>query len=81
MLKVCDFGTVCDLKTIMSVNRGSPCWMAPELLLQDGKYNEKCDVFSYAIILWEIFARLMPYFHLPSLTGTQIMFSVGRGRA
>ena len=31
VLKVCDFGTACELSTIMSDNRGSAAWMAPEV--------------------------------------------------
>jgi mitogen-activated protein kinase kinase kinase 7 len=30
LLKVCDFGTACNLKTFMTANKGSPCWIAPE---------------------------------------------------
>jgi mitogen-activated protein kinase kinase kinase 7 len=30
LLKVCDFGTARDLSTLMSLNIGSPYWMAPE---------------------------------------------------
>nr|DBA17740.1 TPA: hypothetical protein GDO54_016068 [Pyxicephalus adspersus] len=36
---------------------GSPYWMAPEVLRNE-PYNEKADVFSYGIILWEIIARI-----------------------
>lgn len=25
------------------------------------KYNEKCDIFSWGIILWELFSRKLPY--------------------
>ena len=32
LLKVCDFGTVCDLRTQMTMEKGSPCWIAPEQL-------------------------------------------------
>ena len=78
LLKVCDFGTACNLKTVMTVNKGSPCWIAPEQLM-DENYNEKCDVFSYCIISWELFVRQNPYFHLSDPSSAQIMFGVFRG--
>ncbi|KAG0730174.1 Mitogen-activated protein kinase kinase kinase 7 [Chionoecetes opilio] len=60
MLKVCDFGTACELSTIMSDNRGSAAWMAPEVF--EGKlYTEKCDVYSWGIILWEVVTRRVPF--------------------
>lgn len=31
ILKICDFGTACDLKTHMTNNKGSAAWMAPEV--------------------------------------------------
>ena len=30
-LKICDFGTACDKATIMTNNKGSAAWMAPEV--------------------------------------------------
>ncbi|XP_045110915.1 mitogen-activated protein kinase kinase kinase 7-like isoform X6 [Portunus trituberculatus] len=60
VLKVCDFGTACELSTIMSDNRGSAAWMAPEVF--EGKlYTEKCDVYSWGIILWEVVTRRVPF--------------------
>lgn len=31
MLKICDFGTACDIQTHMTNNKGSAAWMAPEV--------------------------------------------------
>ena len=31
VLKICDFGTACDMKTYMTNNKGSAAWMAPEV--------------------------------------------------
>ncbi|XP_046803485.1 mitogen-activated protein kinase kinase kinase 7-like isoform X2 [Lucilia cuprina] len=59
-LKICDFGTVTDLVTIMTNNSGSAAWMAPEVF-EGSKYTEKCDVFSWGIVLWEIIAREKPF--------------------
>lgn len=75
LLKVCDFGTAGILRTMMTVNKGSPCWIAPEIL-KGAIYNEKCDVYSYSIVAWEMIVRLRPYFHMPNATQHVIMFGV-----
>ena len=59
-LKICDFGTACDKSTIMTNNKGSAAWMAPEVF-EGSTYSEKCDVFSWGIILWEVLARRLPF--------------------
>ncbi|KAH0551229.1 Mitogen-activated protein kinase kinase kinase 7, partial [Cotesia glomerata] len=57
-LKICDFGTACDLN--MTNNKGSAAWMALEVF--DGsRYIEECDIFSWGVILWEILARRKPF--------------------
>jgi len=33
---------------------GSPLWMSPESLLEEEKITEKTDVYSFALVLWEI---------------------------
>lgn len=35
-------------------------WTAPELMI-DGDYNQKVDVYSFGIILWEILTREVPF--------------------
>jgi mitogen-activated protein kinase kinase kinase 7 len=60
VLKICDFGTVTDKTTLMTNNKGSARWMAPEVFEGD-TYTEKCDVFSWGIILWEILSRQSPF--------------------
>lgn len=37
VLKICDFGTACDIQTHMTNNKGSAAWMAPEVF--EGKYE------------------------------------------
>ncbi|KAG7244199.1 hypothetical protein INR49_004272 [Caranx melampygus] len=46
VLKICDFGTACDIQTHMTNNKGSAAWMAPEVF-EGSNYSEKCDVFSW----------------------------------
>ncbi|XP_034936730.1 mitogen-activated protein kinase kinase kinase 7-like [Chelonus insularis] len=59
-LKICDFGTACDLNSYMTNNKGSAAWMAPEVF-EGSRYTEKCDVFSWGVILWEVLARRKPF--------------------
>lgn len=39
-LKICDFGTVADKSTMMTNNRGSAAWMAPEVCRVDPPYKD-----------------------------------------
>ena len=39
---------------------GTPSWMAPELI-QGNKYDEKVDVYSFAVVLFEILSGEVPY--------------------
>lgn len=60
VLKICDFGTACDIQTHMTNNKGSAAWMAPEVF-EGSNYSEKCDVFSWGIIFWEVITRRKPF--------------------
>ena len=46
--------------------------MAPEIVKQED-YSEKADVFSFAIILWELVTGENPY---PTLSGMALAFAV-----
>lgn len=59
-VKICDFGTAADKSTWMTNNQGSAAWMAPEVF-EGSHYSEKCDVFSWGIILWELLTRQQPF--------------------
>uniref|UniRef100_A0A0A1XII8 Mitogen-activated protein kinase kinase kinase 7 n=1 Tax=Zeugodacus cucurbitae TaxID=28588 RepID=A0A0A1XII8_ZEUCU len=59
-LKICDFGTVADQATKMTNNRGTAVYMAPEVF-SSCKYDEKCDVFSWATVLWVVLTRQQPF--------------------
>ena len=36
-LKLCDFGTACDKRTLMTLEKGTPFWLAPEQMTS--QYN------------------------------------------
>ncbi|KAJ7988942.1 hypothetical protein DPEC_G00314420 [Dallia pectoralis] len=77
VLKICDFGTACDIQTHMTNNKGSAAWMAPEVFEGDN-YSEKCDVFSWGIILWEVITRRKPFDEIGG-SAFCIMWAVHRG--
>ena len=39
---------------------GTLQWVAPEVL-RDERYSEKADIYSFAILVWELVARAVPY--------------------
>ncbi|KAM7117477.1 mitogen-activated protein kinase kinase kinase 7 isoform X4 [Ciconia boyciana] len=104
VLKICDFGTACDIQTHMTNNKGSAAWMAPEVFegcvsqkccgciderdcfaflsnlpsLTGSNYSEKCDVFSWGIILWEVITRRKPFDEIGG-PAFRIMWAVHNG--
>ncbi|XP_039980740.1 mitogen-activated protein kinase kinase kinase 7 isoform X2 [Xiphias gladius] len=77
VLKICDFGTACDIQTHMTNNKGSAAWMAPEVF-EGSNYSEKCDVFSWGIILWEVITRRKPFDEIGG-PAFRIMWAVHNG--
>ncbi|KAJ9559368.1 hypothetical protein OSB04_013982 [Centaurea solstitialis] len=51
-----------------------PQWMAPEVLRNE-QANEKSDVYSYGVVLWEITTEKIPWDNLTSTT--QVIGAVG----
>jgi sterile alpha motif and leucine zipper-containing kinase AZK len=60
--KVCDFGTsrIIDHTTQATGMIGSTCWMAPEIMRGE-KYNVKCDIYSFGVLLWEMLTCQVPF--------------------
>lgn len=63
VLKVCDFGlSRMKHSTFLSSRStaGTAEWMAPEVLRNEPS-DEKCDVFSFGVILWELSTLQQPW--------------------
>ena len=72
--KLCDFGFARKINDDDpgSIVRGSPAWMAPEVMMaslddvtgattgQDS-ITAKADVFSFGVVLWEMLSGRMPW--------------------
>jgi len=66
-IKLCDFGSACVMEvqkkkfreTCMTVKVGTCHWMAPEM--PSGPYDEKVDVYSFAMVAFELFCHEIPF--------------------
>ncbi|KRX06204.1 Sterile alpha motif/pointed domain [Pseudocohnilembus persalinus] len=79
-VKLCDFGLSRIRDKLQNRKKrkkqgkiGTVYWMAPEIMREE-EYNEKADVYSFGIILWELLARKIPY---DKMSQVQIIGSVG----
>ncbi|BFF91549.1 putative mitogen-activated protein kinase kinase kinase 7-like [Drosophila madeirensis] len=77
-LKICDFGTVTDMHSYMSNARGTPAYMAPEVIM-GRKYTDKCDVYSWGVMLWELMSRRPPFSHMENPNQVAVMLAAGLG--
>ncbi|KAG9293830.1 hypothetical protein G9A89_019168 [Geosiphon pyriformis] len=51
------------ISDILSVMR----WTAPEKMNPDQRFTKECDVYSFAIVLWEIATQQLPYGNVENL--------------
>ncbi|KAK8890673.1 hypothetical protein M9Y10_035458 [Tritrichomonas musculus] len=60
--KIIDFGysrtDICSVR--LTKIYGTSNYMAPELI-EGNKYNRKVDIFSYSLLLWELYSNAVPY--------------------
>jgi len=61
-VKICDFGLarLRDLNTTMTANVGTTNWMSPEVI-RGHAYRESADVFSLAVVAWEVLTGRCPF--------------------
>ncbi|KAK8842885.1 hypothetical protein M9Y10_025751 [Tritrichomonas musculus] len=65
MPRVCDFGLVGFKKRGTKTGFvGTAQWMAPEILRSSPFYDEKVDVYSFAVLLWEMLTQKQPYMNM-----------------
>ncbi|XP_068637407.1 serine/threonine-protein kinase STY13-like [Aristolochia californica] len=73
-IKIADFGVArIEVQTEgMTPETGTYRWMAPEMI-QHRPYNQKVDVYSFGIVLWELITGMLPF---QNMTAVQAAFAV-----
>ena len=63
IIKICDFGfaRAIENKTMITSIKGTPLYMAPELL-KESPYNQKADLWLLGVILYELFVGQPPFY-------------------
>ncbi|XP_047342125.1 serine/threonine-protein kinase STY46-like isoform X1 [Impatiens glandulifera] len=77
VVKVADFGVARfqNQSGVMTAETGTYRWMAPEVINHQ-PYDQKADVFSFAIVLWELVTSKLPY---DTMTPLQAALGVRQG--
>lgn len=73
-MKLADFGTSKHFQKKMRNIKGTPYYIAPEVL--DGNYNEKCDVWSLGVIFYILLSGYPPF---NGASNDEILEAVSRG--
>jgi len=76
-LAIADFGLARFLEDAgkkMTAETGSYRWMAPEVIRHE-LYNERCDIYSFAILGWEMLTYKIPF---DDLMPVEAAFAVAR---
>ena len=65
-------------QSTMGDAKGTPAYMAPELL-ESNTFTEETDVYAYALVIWEVLAGDIPWRGLnPMQVGMQILTKQAR---
>ncbi|XP_068661889.1 serine/threonine-protein kinase STY46-like isoform X2 [Aristolochia californica] len=77
VVKVADFGVARfqNPEGVMTAETGTYRWMAPEVINHQ-PYDQKADVFSFSVVLWELVTAKIPY---ENLTPLQAALGVRQG--
>ncbi|CAN6482864.1 unnamed protein product [Victoria cruziana] len=76
-VKICDLGLsrmMVDATMRDSSSAGTPEWMAPELIRNE-PFTEKCDIFSFGVIMWELCTLKRPWEGIPAM---QVIYTVAQ---
>lgn len=66
-VKIADLGIAREATHTQTMTTiGTVAWTAPEILRHDS-YNSQADVYSYAIVLWELFTGKIPFSGIPPM--------------
>lgn len=63
-VQLCDFGVAAQLSSVQLKRTsmiGTPYWMAPEVIQEGAAYNQKADVWSLGVTLYEIATGSPPW--------------------
>jgi serine/threonine protein kinase len=74
-VKIADFGISKETQELATMTGfiGTTSYMSPEMVLGE-KYTEKVDVYSYGILLWEMYTHELPFASMPPLhVATQVV--------
>lgn len=74
-MKLADFGTSKYFSKKMHNIKGTPYYIAPEIL--NGNYDEKCDVWSLGVIFYVLLCGYPPF---NGSTNEEILESVAKGK-
>jgi len=81
VVKIADLGVAKVKETIESLKTsgqaGTPLYWAPEMHREE-RYGTSADVFSYALVVWELYAMQHPF---RGWTRQQLLVHVGNGDA
>ena len=63
LLQVGDLGVASQARSMLHSTVGTLPWMAPEVFEISGtaSYDKRADVYSFGIILWELWTQQLPY--------------------
>lgn len=79
--RLCDFGIARFMDSPQPLTHaiGTPHWMAPEMLSNDYDYGPKVDVYSFAMILYELLTDEVPWKNVrPEIMMKQVLYEKSR---
>ncbi|EGC34101.1 hypothetical protein DICPUDRAFT_94884 [Dictyostelium purpureum] len=76
-IKIADLGIARETSFTQTMTTiGTVAWTAPEILRHEN-YNQKADVYSYGIVLWELLTGEEPYEGIPPMNAGILVASKG----